>query len=311
MIPSALAVALWALAGAPQTPAIPLPDLPAARALYAAGNYEDALNRLPPTPGDATVGEVDEYRALCLLALGRPADAQRSLEDLVTRQPLFKMSDTDMSPRLVTMFRNTRKRLLPGAARDLYAKAKADFEQEQYTTSAAEFKDLLALLNDEDLADATSTVADLKMLAEGFAKLADTNATAAAAKAAAAKATAPAAPPTTVPDPAPTTPVAPQDSGTKIYTESDANVVPPVAISTPYPTWRPPNSSYNREYQGLLRLVIDATGHVESAVMVASVNAVYDPLLVAAAKDWTYKPALLNGDGVRYQRQIAVSLSPR
>jgi tetratricopeptide (TPR) repeat protein len=305
MIASALAVALWALAGAPQTTATPAPDLAAARALYAAGNYEDALSRLPATPGDETVGEVDEYKALCLLALGRSAEAQHSLEDLVTRQPLFKMSDTDISPRLVTMFHDTRKRLLPSTARDLYAKAKTDYEQEHYATSSAEFKVLLTLLADEDLADATSTVADLKMLAEGFAKLADANAVAAA------KAAPPPTAPTTPPDSASAAPPAPMtDSGPRIYTESDTSVIPPVAISAPYPTWRPPASAFNHEYHGLLRIVIDASGHVESAVMVVTVHVAYDPLLLAAAKDWTFKPAQLNGENVRYQRQIAVSLSP-
>jgi tetratricopeptide (TPR) repeat protein len=308
MILGALAAALWALASTPQIPATVGPDLAAARALYAAGNYEEALSRLPTTPGDATVGEVDEYRALCLLALGRTPEAQHSLEDLVTRQPLFKMSDTDISPRLVTMFHDTRKRLLPSLARDLYAKAKTDYEQEEYATSLGEFKDLLTLLADEDLAGATSTVADLKMLAEGFVKLADAGA-AAAAKAAAAKAAA--APPPTPPDPSSTTSAASTDSGAKIYTESDANVVPPVATSTPYPTWRPPASAFNQDYKGLLRIVIDTSGHVESAVMVVSVHVAYDPLLLAATKDWTFKPAQLNGENVKYQRQIAVSLSPR
>jgi tetratricopeptide (TPR) repeat protein len=305
MILAALAAALWALASAPQTAA----DLAAARALYAAGNYEEALSRLPVTPGDTTVGEVDEYRALCLLALGRSAEAQHSLEDLVTRQPLFKMSDTDISPRLVTMFHDTRKRLLPSLARDLYAKAKGDYEQEEYATSLGEFKDLLTLLADEDLAGATSTVGDLKMLAEGFVKLADAGA-AAAAKAAAAKAAA--TPPATPPDSSATTSAASTpDPGAKIYTEGDANVVPPVAISTPYPTWRPPTSAFNQDYKGLLRIVIDTTGHVESAVIVVSVHVKYDPLLLAATKDWTFKPAQLNGENVKYQRQIAVSLSPR
>jgi len=311
MIPVLVAAALWALAGPQQISASSGPDLAAARALYAAGNYEEALSRLPTAPGDATVGEVDEYRALCQLALGRSADAQRSLEDLVTRQPLFKMSETDISPRLVTMFRETRRRLLPSTARDLYAKAKADYEQRQYAAAAAEFKDLLTLLGDEDLADAASTVGDLKILAEGFAKLADANA-AEAAKAAAAKAAA--APPasTTPPDLTPTTPVAsPPNSGVKIYTESDTNVVPPVAISAPYPTWRPPTSRFNQEYHGLLRIVIDASGHVESAAMVVSVHVAYDPLLLAATKDWTFQPATLNGETVKYQRLIAVSLSPR
>jgi tetratricopeptide (TPR) repeat protein len=308
MIPVLVAAALWALASPQQTSAPSGPDLAAARALYAAGNYEEALSRLPATPGDATVGEVDEYRALCLLALGRSAEAQHSLEDLVARQPLFKMSDTDISPRLVTMYRDTRRRLLPSTARDLYAKAKADYEQEQYAASSSEFKDLLALLGDADLADAASTVADLKMLADGFSKLADANA-AEAAKAAAAKAAA--SPPPTTPDSPPPIPATAPDPGEKIYTDSDTNVVPPVAISAPYPTWRPPSSRFNQDYKGLLRIVIDASGHVESAVMVVSVHVAYDPLLVAAAKDWTFKPATLNGDSVKYQRLIAVSLSPR
>jgi tetratricopeptide (TPR) repeat protein len=319
MTPVLLAAALWALAG-PQQATVPSgPDLAAARALYAAGNYEDALRRLSATPGDATLGEVDEYRALCLLALGRSTDAQHSLEDLVTRQPLFKMSDTELSPRLVTMFRDTRKRLLPRLARDLYAKAKADYEQEQYVTSSAEFKDLLALLGDEDLADTASTVADLKMLAEGFSKLADANAAEAAkaaaveaARVAAAKAAATPPPPTTPPDASPTAPApaSTPDAGAKIYTESDTDVVPPVAISAPYPIWRPPSSKFNQDYHGLLRIVIDAAGHVESATMVVSVHVAYDPLLVTAAKDWTFKPATRNGQNVKYRRLIAVSLSP-
>ena len=306
MMPAAVAVALWALSGAPQTSAAPGPtDLAAARASYAAGNYEEALSRLPTTPGDATVGEVDEYRALCLLALGRSADAERSLEDLVTRQPLFKMSDTDISPRLVTMFRDTRRRLLPSTARDLYTKAKTDYENQQYAASSAEFKNLLAILDDEDLADATSTLSDLRLLADGFAKLAD------AAAAATSAAAGPPPAPTAQPSPSPATPPGPTaDPSAKTYTDDDATVTPPVAILAPYPTWHPPSRAFNQEYHGLLRVVIDATGHVESAAMIVPVNAAYDPLLLAAAKDWTFKPAQLNGENVRYMKQISVSLTP-
>jgi TonB family protein len=318
MTAAALAAMLWALS--PQQASVTpgaASDLAAARALYAAGNYEDALNRLPSTPGDANVGEVDEYRALCLLALGRSDEAEHSLEDLVSRQPMFKMSDTDISPRLITMFRDTRKRLLPGAARDLYAKAKTDYEHQEYAKASPEFKELLELLGDEDLADSTSTVSDLKLLAEGFSKLADSEA-AAAAKAAATQTQTP--PPPTAPAaasdsgsavPPTSSPATSPDPGGKVYTADDSGVDPPVAVSTPYPTWHPPTAVAKREYQGLLRIVIDATGRVESAVMVVSVTSDYDPLLLAAAKDWTFKPAQVAGASVRYQKQIAVTLSPR
>jgi len=297
---AAMAVLLWAL-GAPQASVAPgAPDvLTAARALYAAGNYEDALSRLAQATGDSAIAEVDEYRALCLLALGRSSEAQHTLEDLVAREPMFKMSDADISPRLVSMYRDTRKRLLPTAARDLYTKAKTDYDKKDFAASSAEFKNLLALLGDEDLAGSNSPVADLKMLAEGFSALADGEV--AAANKAAAAAAAAAAPPS--PPPTPATP--------KLYTEDDAQVAPPVAISMPYPSWRPPRADANREYHGTLRIVIDATGHVESATMVTPVTTSYDPLLLAAAKNWTFKPAQLDGENVRYAKVIAVVLSPR
>ena len=294
---AALAVMLWAL-GAPQASVAPAATdlLAAARALYASGNYEDALSRLAQAPGDVAIGEVDEYRALCLLALGRSSEAQHTLEDLVAREPMFKMSDTDISPRLVTMYRDTRKRLLPTAARDLYTKAKADYDKKDFPTSSEEFRKLLTLLGDEDLAGTNSPVADLKILAEGFLTLSDGEVAAAAKQTAAA-----AAPPE--PPPSATAP--------KVYTEDDKQVEAPVAVSVPYPAWKPARADASREYHGSLRIVIDATGHVESATIVTSVTTSYDPLLMEAAKNWTFKPARLNGAAVKYTKVIAVVLSPR
>src|SRR4029078_13044928 len=78
--------------------------LAAAKALYATGEYETALTRLSAVgviTGDAA-DEIDEYRSLCLRALGRTGEAQRSLEALIVRSPLFQMSEADVSPRLVT-----------------------------------------------------------------------------------------------------------------------------------------------------------------------------------------------------------------
>lgn len=314
MTPAALAMLLWAF-GLQQTPAAPgTDDLAAARASYAAGNYEDALSRLPVSPAGPTAGEVDEYRALCLLALGRTNEAQRSLDDLVAHQPTFKMSEADISPRLVTMFRDTRKRLLPNAARDLYAKAKDAFDQHEYAAAAGQFTELLTLLDDEDLAAAAPALADMKTLAQGFATLSQAEAAAAAKSTSAAQPVAPTPPHVDPPPPvAPSTapPSAPPPADPKIYTEDDPGIQPPTTLSMVYPTWHPPNQSANRDFHGVLRIVIDLTGHVESATLVVPVTPSYDPLLIAAAKTWTFKPALLNGVAVKYQKQIAVSLSPR
>ena len=54
-------------------------DANVARELYAAAEYEDALtilNRLRQTPSKPEdVRTIDQYRAFCLLALGRAAEA--------------------------------------------------------------------------------------------------------------------------------------------------------------------------------------------------------------------------------------------
>src|SRR5262245_3698256 len=63
-------------------------SLTAARDLYAAAEYEDALallNKLQP--GDHEPNErrdIEQYRAYCLLALGRSADAEQAIPAVVT-----------------------------------------------------------------------------------------------------------------------------------------------------------------------------------------------------------------------------------
>jgi TonB family protein len=307
-----LGFALWALAAQGRaTP--PADDLSAAKSLYAQGVYEDALAKLEKIRGDAAADEVDEYRALCLLALGRTTDSQHALESLFTRTPLFKMSDTDVPPRLVTMFHDVRRRLLPVAIRTMYTKSKTAYDQKSFTAACAGFKDLLTLASDEDLGDEAPAMSDLKMLAEGFLNLAQVEQEKAAA--AAAKAAAP--PP--VPDPPPASsaskPAATPDpvpQGPRIYTDADHDVTPPVDVIKTLPEWNPSNPQWRKfELSGVIRIVIDESGKVESAVLVKSVHESYDPLLLAAARQWQFKPARKNGQPVKYQKVVSVLLAPR
>src|ERR1043166_9014585 len=96
--------ALLAFVGQARAPLSAAADLAAAKALYASSAYEEALTRLPSTAeAGASADETNQYRALCALALGRTTEAQRALEELITRRPLFKMSEAEVSPKLVTM----------------------------------------------------------------------------------------------------------------------------------------------------------------------------------------------------------------
>ena len=310
MIVASVVFALWAIGAQARGASTPVDDLATAKSLYASGTYEEALTRLAAVRTGGMADEADEYRALCLLALGRQAEAQSSIESLIGRNPFFRMSESEVSPRLVTMFHDLRKKMLPAAVRDLYASARTNFEKKNYNVASGQLRSLLALISDDDLKDQAVTLADLKMLGEGFLKLSDAELAAAAAvppEKPAASASAPASTAASTPPPAPT--AAP---GPKIYSPSDADVTPPVDVSRQVPPWRPPNGMVQRiEYRGLLRIVIDEKGKVEAASLVQPVSEAYDAQLIAAAKQWTFKPAMKGTQPVKYLKMISVVLAPR
>ena len=104
-------------------------SLPSARDLYASAAYEEALaalNRLRASGVTAEDGSaVEQYRALCLLALGRPAEAQDAIAAMVTASPWYVPAETDASPRVRSAFSDVRRRVLPTIAQQTYADAKA------------------------------------------------------------------------------------------------------------------------------------------------------------------------------------------
>ena len=64
-----------------------------------------------------------------------------------------------------------RQRALPGAAKDLYAKARASFDGKRFAEASAQFEEMLAVLKEAAAGDSNSPIADLKELGEGFLKL--------------------------------------------------------------------------------------------------------------------------------------------
>ena len=277
-------------------------DLAAARALYATGDYETALTKLDAARSDATADEVDQYRALCLLALGRNSETELALRELVDRRPHYRMSEDDVSPRLVAMFHAIRKQLLPGIVKAMYATSKRAFEEKRHAEAASGLRDTLDLLADPDVAGAAESMDDLKLLAEGFLRLADVevaNAKAAEAATAAARAREAAAQPAAPPVPT-------------VYSDHDSGVTPPVAIDRTLPSWRPSNPLVaSRAYQGHLRVVIDETGQVESATLLRPFLPGFDTDVVAAAKKWRFRPATLTGVPVKFVRIFTIDVLPR
>lgn len=272
--------------------------------LYMSASYEDALTALNRLPAGADQDQADKYRALCLLGLNRPQEAAETIERLITRKPLLRVDETD-SPKLVVMFREAQLRLIPAAAKSLYTTAKQDFERGRIAASAAEFRQVLALISEVGEAH-DAALADLKLLAEGFSKLADQQQLAAAqpssnpaAAAGESRQDARLPPPATE-----------GQQASKIYDASDPDVAPPVAVMQRVPAWTPRDDMEKKRYSGTVEIVIDENGSVISAAITTPVFPSYDQLLLQAAKNWRYKPARRGGQPVKYRRAVAVLLTP-
>lgn len=145
-----------------------------AKALYLSADYEGAMRALASV-GVENLDEAYLYRALCLFAMGRATDGESQLNALVTRNPTFRMSEREASPRVVTTFNGIRAKVLPAIIKDRYAAAKALYDRQEYAAAAHQFKTLSTLLNELSLANdsTTAVIADLRVPTEGYLALAE------------------------------------------------------------------------------------------------------------------------------------------
>jgi TonB family protein len=276
------------------------------KGFYAAASYEEALGALTSLHGAASATEsveVSVYEVLCLVALGRADDARQAIEKVVRADPGYQLTEGLASPRVRGMFDAVRRPLLPELIRDAYGKGRDAFGNKDNPTALAQFDRVIALVAElEPTKD--QSLRDLSTIAAGFrdlARLAVAESEKRAAVPAPAAAVVPAPPPVAAPAPlAPTTAAA------------VAIVKPPTAISQALPPWRPETDLERRlEYQGSLALTIDESGRVASAAIVKSVHPRYDPLLIEAARRWTYRPATREGQPIRFEFTMAINLVQR
>jgi protein TonB len=279
-------------------------DLSAARDLYASAAYDEALsllNRLRSADHPATDARaIEQYRAFCLLALGRATDAERAIEAVVAAEPTYHPADSDVAPRVRAMFTDVRRRMLPAIIQQKYAQAKVAFDRKEFASAASGFSQVLVTMADPDLsAEVTRPpLSDIRTLAVGFEELAS-------------KAVAPPPPPPPAPVPAPVAvaPAAPPapPAPARVYTSDDANVVPPTPLNQALPAFRGMSPI---QRIGRIEVVIDETGGVESAVMSVSVTSAYDKVALSAARAWRYVPATVNGAPVKFRKVVQITVKP-
>jgi TonB family protein len=271
--------------------------LATARDLYSAARYDEALamlNGLRPqeTANAANLRSIELYRSLCLLALGRSAEAEAAIAAVVASDPMSQPNETDASPRVRAAFSEVRQRQLPEIARSRYATAKLTFDRKDYPAAEQQFRDLLKLIDDPDMG---GRLGDMRVLVSGFLDLA----------------TAAAAPPPEpkreeAPAPAPASPPPAVDHD-RVYTAEDEGVVAAVPLRQDVPRVPTTFSSQARD-RGILDVTIDEQGRVIAASVRLSLHPIYDSQLLAAAQQWRYQPATLNGKPVKFRKIIQISL---
>jgi tetratricopeptide (TPR) repeat protein len=271
-----------------------------AKALYDAANYEEALTVLAPVHEP----EAQQYKALCMLALGRAQDATGAVDSLIAAAPTFEPSTDDVPPRFVSLVSDAKKRLLPAIARKTFNEARDQFKSGDRAEAVKKFDLVVTLASAAGFKD-TSDAEDLRTLASGFIELA--------------RATPPARPEPKAPapelrvvdgtpaaaPPAPTTATALRSSAP--VPEPAMEVSQPVVVRQTIPAI-PSGISGMSSPTASVRVEIGTDGRVVNASMQQTSHPLYDRLVLQATREWLYTPAMLNGRPVPSEKVVTIQL---
>jgi TonB family protein len=257
-----------------------------AKAQYAAASYEEALSTLTRVASGPVASrvELEQYRAFCLLALGKTAEAERAIAALVAADPMYVPSSSVASPKVLSIVAEMRKKELPGVARRLLDDGRVAYKEKDFPRAQRNFDVLRKVLDDASMKGRPETE-DLRAIADGFAALS-------------VAATAPAPSPSAAP--APVTVLRPD------------TMVEAIPLQQEVPVWVPPDAIAGaREYMGAIKVRIGADGRVKSATIETPTHPGYDARILQASRQWVYRPATRNGQAVESEKVIAFQLRPR
>jgi len=287
--------------------------------LYDDATYTRALEVLDQLTVSEPSPRVHQYRALCLIALGRPDAAERAMADIVAADPFFALEAEAASPRIAAQFASVRRRLLPPLIRRGFADATAQYREGATARARQRFDDVLRLLDDPALR-ADQSLADLALVAGAFVELTKAQ-TPPPSIAVISRpiVVAPALPVIAAPaDPAPAPPAAPSSAVVasapgpmRVTASAPAAFEPAVAMVRPLPRWTPldPRTA-TRAYSGAIALEVDVNGRVVAAASKKTIHPAYDPVVLAAARQWVFQPARQNGRPIKSEITVEIELLP-
>ena len=234
-------------------------DLDLAKSRYEEAAYEDALKILdgvePSTAGERV--QVEQYRALCHIALGHAEQAERAVIALVDADPTYLPPTTIASPKVLAMVAETRRRHIPDRGQKAARQRPRRVCREEHGAGGR------AVLAAPEAARRARDGGS-----PGACRLPHAGAGLRSARFGAAGTAAPrrrpstAAPPRAPPRRARAAAAAPRPAAPRRSRL-------PCRCRKRFRMWRPPNQTIARnEYTGSLKLQIGADGRVKSATMV-------------------------------------------
>jgi tetratricopeptide (TPR) repeat protein len=269
-----------------------------AKKLYAAASFENALAVLAQIDADASKApDVLEYKALCLLALGRFEEAQSVVDTLVSTAPTFVPADDDVPPRFIAVLNDIRRRLLPEITKRLFNDARDQFHKKNQSMAKEQFEQVLRLTDDGVWRD-SNDAEDLRTLASAFLELVNS-------------AQRPDDPiPSRAADSVPASATSSETVGAApVVARSHTELQPPIAIEQSMPKWRPTDAvTALRHFTGAVRIRIGKDGHVVGAAIEVATDPDYDKQLLEAARSWRYVPGRRNGEPIEMDKLVTFHL---
>ena len=93
---------------------------------------------------------------------------------------------------------------------------------------------------------------------------------------------------------------------TIVYSAGDDGVMPALLLRPLLPAQPPPDVPLNQI--GTLELVVNEHGDVERVRLVSPSNRFHERMLVAHAKTWKFRPAIRDGQPVKYRTVVRLTI---
>ena len=278
--------------------------LAVARDLYASARYDEALAMLngvrqQESANPVNLRSIEQYRSLCLLALGRGTEAEAAIAVVVASDPMYQPTETEASPRVRTAFSEVRQRQLARHRADTIRVREVRIRPQGLSVCGTAVPRTAAAHRRPGYGRPPWRSAParqrLRRLEHGRCRAATARAGQAGAEARRGGGGA-------------------GDADRARSAESVLDGRRRGGAADADPPGRAACARADRNQtreRGILEIVIDEQGRVINATIRVSLHPIYDAQILVAARDWKYSPALANGRPVKFRKTIQITLSKR